>query len=140
MTIKKSIVINATAERVFDALTTSAEIVRYYPLEKVTSSWEVGRELRMEGTAEGNKFEDVGMIRRLDRPSCFKYSYWNENHGTENLPENHLTIRYEISKTDAGCRLDVTQTNLPSKSYRDVMEPAWDFLLESLKKYVESGP
>lgn len=40
-TIKRSICIDAKPEDVFDALTSSDDIVRFFPLKKVTAEWRV---------------------------------------------------------------------------------------------------
>ena len=57
LTVKKRIYINAKPEAVFDALTCSDEIVKYYPLTKVTSEWEVGGEVLLDGEMDATKFE-----------------------------------------------------------------------------------
>ena len=136
--IKREILIGATPEAVFDALTTSERIVEYFPLEKVTSSWTVGGELRMQGTANGEKFTDAGVIRSLVRPKLFEYTYWSNNHGTENRPVNQVSVQYSLRKEARGTRVTLVQSNLPSPDYCALMNDVWDSLLQSLRLYVES--
>lgn len=113
--IKKNVYIDATPETVFDALTSSTDIVRYFPLKTVTSEWKVGSEILLEGEVNGNAFRDYGVIQVLSRPSQFKYSYWSDNHGTERTPENHVTIDYRLSATQHGTHLELEQSNLRSE-------------------------
>lgn len=137
-TIKKSVYIDAKPETVFDALTSSGDIVRYFPLKKVTSEWKVGSEIILDGEANGNAFRDYGLIQALSRPNQFKYSYWSDNHGTERTPENHLTIDYRLSAKQQGTNLELAQSNLRSEEMFRVMDTVWDHLLCSLAKYVEN--
>lgn len=134
----KSFYISATPEAVFDALTCSDDIIKYYPLIKVTSEWKVGGDLILDGEIDGNSFRDHGVIQALSRPTQFSYSYWSTNHGTERTPESHLTIAYRLSPEQQGTRLDVEQSNIRSEDLFGMMGPIWDSLLTSLKTFVES--
>lgn len=136
-TIKKHVNIQATPEAVFDALTSSADIVRYFPLKQVTSEWKAGGEILLDGEVNGHAFRDHGLIEVLSRPHQFRYSYWSDNHGTERTPENYLTIDYRLSATDRGTRLEMEQSNLRSEDMFQVMKTVWDHLLTSLASYVE---
>ncbi|HMO51298.1 MAG TPA: SRPBCC domain-containing protein [Kiritimatiellia bacterium] len=137
LTIRKSVYIDAKPEKVFDALTSSEDIVKYFPLKKVTSEWKVGSEILLDGEVNGNSFRDYGVIEALSRPRQFKYSYWSDNHGTERTPENHLTIEYRLSEEPQGTRLNVEHANLRSEEMFRVMDAVWDHLLQGLAKYVE---
>lgn len=136
--IEKVVWIKADPTTVFDALTSSEQIVEYFPLDKVTSSWSEDSELCMQGTANGQTFTDYGLIDVLDRPKAFAYKYWSDNHGTENRPENHVSVNYQLQSDGGGTRVEMVQSNLPSQEYWAVMNQAWDGLLNSLKAYVES--
>ena len=135
--IQKSIYLKARPEAVFDALTSSAEIIRFFPLRKVTSEWVVGGEILLEGEIGGTPFTDHGSILALDRPSRFIYSYWSDNHGTERTPENHLTIAYRLSAVDQGTLLEVEHGEFKSQAMFEAMQGAWDSLLQSLAAHVE---
>lgn len=134
----KRIHIDATPETVFDALTSSADIVCYFSLKKVTSEWKVGSEILLDGVVDGNAFRDYGLIQAMSRPSQFKYTYWSDNHGTERTPENHLTIDYRLSAKQQGTHLELEHSNLRSEEMFRLMDTVWDHLLSSLAKYVES--
>ena len=136
-TIKKSVFIDATPETIFDALTRSDDIVKYFPLKKVTSEWKVGSEVLLDGEINGKEFRDYGLIEVLSRPTQFKYSYWSTNQGTERTPANHLTIKYILAPKHRGTQLDLEQSNLQSEEMYKMMGPIWDSLLSSLKTYTE---
>lgn len=136
-TVNKSIYIGAKPEAVFDVLTCSDDIVKYYSLKKVTSEWRVGGEVLLDGEINGTSFRDHGVIETLSRPNQFSYSYWSNNHGTERTSENHLTIVYRLSPKHQGTQLDLEQSNLRSEEMSKTMGVIWDYLLKSLKEYVE---
>ena len=138
--IHKEITIYASPETVFDALTQSGQIVRYFPLKEVISEWRPGEEVLYKGEVEGVPFTDHGIIQTLVRPHQYSYQYWSDNHGTERLPENYLTITYTLSLTDNGTLLKLEQCNIPTESlYKLMDEGVWDYLLNELKQYIE-GP
>lgn len=136
-TVNKSLYISAKPEAVFDALTCSDDIIKYYPLKKVTSEWKVGGEVLLDGEINGKSFRDHGVIQALSRPTQFSYSYWSTNQGTERTPENDLTISYRLSPKEQGTQLDVEQSNIRSEEIFKMMGSIWDSLLNSLKNYVE---
>ncbi len=136
-TVKKSVYIDAKPEVVFDALTSSDGIVKYFPLKKVTSEWKVGSEVLFDGEINGKEFRDYGLIEILSRPTQFKYTYWSTNHGTERTPATHLTIKYVLAPKYRGTQLDLEQSNLKSEEMYKMMGPIWDSLLSSLKQYTE---
>lgn len=138
-TIEKSIYIDASPDAVFHALTSSMDIVRYFPLRKVTSEWEVGGEILLEGEADGAAFRDYGVIEAMSKPNQFKYSYWSDNHGTERTPENYLTIDYRLEPNQRGTTLNLKQGNLRAREMFLAMDAVWDHLLSSLAKYVETA-
>jgi uncharacterized protein YndB with AHSA1/START domain len=137
--IIKVIRIHASNSRVFTALTSSEEIPTFYPLEQVDSKWELGSEVLYKGEINGAAFTDFGIIEKLESPKVYAYRYWSDNHGTERTPENHLTISYVLSECPDGTELTVTQSNIKSEDMYELMETqVWDYLLGSLKEFVEA--
>lgn len=135
MKITKQIQINAPCADVYHALTTSTEIVCYFPLDHVECNWQEGAPIIFSGSESGH---DIGVIDRLVPNALFQFTYWNENHGTENIKNNHITIRYELQESNNQTQLNLIQTNLPSSTYQDMMTGVWDYLLGELKQYLEN--
>ena len=133
--IEKQIIIHKSIELVFEALTNPELIVKYYPLNKVTCNLQVGGEI----ICQGDGFTDYGKIEILEPNHKFQYSYWSDNHGTENLPENYLTICYLLQEQEQNTLLSLTHNNLQSESMYSQMLEVWDFLLASLKQFLESN-
>ena len=124
--------------RIYAALTSSEEIPRYYPLNAVESTWQQGAEVLYKGEINGVPFTDFGVIEQLESPSVYVYRYWSDNHGTERIPENHLTISYCLSECSEGSALTLIQSNIKSVELYELMDKqVWDHLLAALKDYVE---
>ncbi len=137
--IEKKIVINSPIETVFGALTDSNEIPKYYPLRSVESDWNEGNEVLYKGEVNGSPFTDFGTIEELSKPHIYRYRYWSDNHGTERTDQNHLTIEYRLLTAPEGTELTVTQSNIRSKEMFEMMNgQVWEYLLGSLKTYLES--
>lgn len=135
--IKKQIYVDAAPERVFSNLTSASDMIRYFPLTKVTSDWTVGGEIILEGEVIGRPFRDHGIILALSPPKEFSYSYWSDNHGAERVTENYLTIEYHLAPHKQGTELVMRHTNIKSSNMFEVMDSVWDYLLDSFAKYTE---
>ena len=137
LTINKTINIMADKSKVWEALTNSNIIKQYLFGAEVNSDWKVGSKIIYSGNFDGIEFRDEGIINVLDFEKVFQYSYWSANHGTENIPENHVVISYDIISTDTGTTLELTQKNYKSKEIAEGMNYIWDLILGNLKKLIE---
>ena len=139
MRINKHIFVKAPIESTFEALTTSAKIIQYFPLNNVISNWQLGSEVLYKGEIEGNAFTDYGIIKEFSVPTKYSYSYWSDNHGTERLPENHLVISYTLTSLKDGTQLELQQLNIKSEELFNIMNTTvWDSLLSRFKNYMEA--
>jgi hypothetical protein len=67
----------------------------------------------------------------------FQYTYWSDNHGTDRVPQNHLTICYTLKEAENGTNLKLEHKNLKSEKMYLEMLNIWDLLLSNLKDFVE---
>jgi len=138
-TIEKEVKISAPIGDVFDSITDSGEIVKYFPLKSVESEWKEGKEVLYNGEVNGAPFTDYGVIEEISPPTVYRYRYWSDNHGTERTEDNHLVIEYALSDSPEGTTVHVTQSNIKSKELYEMMESqVWGYLLGSLKAHMES--
>ncbi|GAB4232366.1 MAG: hypothetical protein Kow0049_15290 [Stanieria sp.] len=137
--IEKSLLIKVPPRVIFEALTNSEKIVQYYPLKEVVSDWQVGSEIIGKGSNNNQDFIDYRTIDVLIPNQKFQYTYWSDNHGTERIPENYLTICYTLFPSNKGTILKLEHHNIKSqKMYSDMLN-IWDFLLSNLKEFVEKN-
>jgi uncharacterized protein YndB with AHSA1/START domain len=135
--IEKELSIDAPPSLIFEALTNSDKIVQYYPLKEVISTWETGSEIILKGSNGNKDFTDYGEIDILLPSEKLQYTYWSDNHGTDRVPENYLTICYTLHEVDDGTKLELEHKNLQSEKMYLEMLNVWDFLLLRLKDFVE---
>ncbi len=136
--ITKSIAIDTTREKLWEALVAPKIIELYLMGAKVTSDWKVGGKIVYQGEFNGIQFFDEGIIDVLDVEKEFKYSYWSANHGTIKSQENFVSISYKIENTKNEVELVVNQTNYKSKEIADGMNQIWDLILANLKRVLET--
>jgi uncharacterized protein YndB with AHSA1/START domain len=135
--ITKTIQISSTAKQVFDALTIPEHIKSYFPIDSVESDGRVGGQFVIHGHVDDQPFTDLGTIDRFESGKEFQYTYWSTNHGTDRLPENHMTIRYLLREIDGETHLELQHLNLLREDRMQIMLGVWDFLLGNLKTYAE---
>ena len=71
LTLNKSITINATVSKVWDALTNPDLIKIYFFGTECISDWKKGSTILYKGTYEGKPYEDKGNILDIEKESLF---------------------------------------------------------------------
>ena len=137
ITGKAAITINATAEKVWEALTTPKIIKQYFFGTDAISDWQVGSPLIFKGEWQGKQYEDKGTILEIVPQKLLRYSYWSSMSGIEDKPENYVTITYEISGEDNDITLMVIQENIPDEKTKAHSEENWNKVFGDLKNLLE---
>ncbi|MEO6489681.1 MAG: SRPBCC family protein, partial [Ferruginibacter sp.] len=132
-----SIHINAPVSQVWEALTTPEIIKQYFFGTDTITDWKVGNPIRFTGEWEGKKYEDKGTILINDPETQLSFDYWSSMSGTEDIPENYLTITYDLVNTGNGTDLSVTQENIPDQTSKEHSAQNWKKVLEGLKNLLE---
>ena len=132
-----SIVIDATRDEVWDALTNPGQIRKYFFGTEATSDWKKGSPIFFRGEWEGKKYEDKGTILETKPGELFKYTYWSSIGELEDKPENYVTITYALSEILGKTRVTITQENIPSEEMRKHSEDNWNKVLANLKNLLE---
>lgn len=135
---RTSIIINASADKVWEALTTPEIIKEYFFGTDAVSDWKVGSPIIFKGEWEGKHYEDKGTILNAEPNKLFRYSYWSSMSGIEDKPENYLTITYEVTEENNNTTLTVTQENIPDEKMKEHSEQNWKKVLADLKKLLET--
>ena len=132
--------VNASAERVWDALVTPSKIAKYMFGAQVESNWEVGSPIIWRGEWEGRAYEDRGVIKRIAPGRVLEYTHYSPLSGQPDLPESYHTVTIELARSGAGTtRVTLYLDNNPSEEARAHSVKNWDAMLSGLKKLVESG-
>ena len=131
--------INATLEKVWEALTKPEIIKQYFFGTHAVSDWQVGSKLEWRGEWEGTQYVDKGLILESDPPRRLMYTYLSSMSGKEDKPENYNTITYELEPHNGGTRLTIIQDGNTDKASAEHSEQNWKSVMNGMKALVEKA-
>ena len=145
--IKNSIVINAPAAKVWDALINPEKTKQYMFGCETVSDWKKGSSLEWKGMAEGKEMVFVkGNILEIKPEKLLVYSVIEPNAAFADIPENHLHVTYELVPQNGSTLFNVTQGDYTTvaegeKRYKESYNngEGWNPILVEIKKLVESA-
>lgn len=137
LTVEKSVFINASPAKVWDAITDPKKVKEYLFGTEMTAQWKVGGKITYKGSWEGKEYEDGGTILEIEPEKILKSTYWSSMSGTENTPENQMVVTYTLQMQDSGTKLTVTQDNNKTEEGKEHSGENWAMVLEGLKKIAE---
>lgn len=130
--------IQATPEKVWEALTNPEMIRQYLFGTNTDTDWKPGSRIRFYGTYNDHTYEDKGTI--LENTPCkrLSYTYWSSMSNTEDKPENYSEVTYELEPGGDTTTLSVTQDNISNEEVKAHSSENWKKVLEGLKQLVEN--
>ena len=145
--IKNSISINASPQKVWDALINPEKTKIYMYGCETVSDWKVGSQLLWKGNYEGKEMVFVkGNILEIEDFKKLVYTVFDPNSTMEDIPQNYLTVSYELSFEDNQTLFSVTQGDYNKvaegeKRYKDSYNngEGWNPILIQIKKLVETA-
>jgi uncharacterized protein YndB with AHSA1/START domain len=136
---KVSLVLNARAEHVWDALTNPALITQYLFGTNVTSTWLEGTPIVWQGEWQGKSYVDKGTVLKAERGKVLQYTYFSSMSGKPDTPENYSVITITLASKGKATVLELSQDNNGSEEARDHSERNWKMVMEGMKKLVEKA-
>ena len=144
--IKNEIIINAPATEVWDALVNPAKTKVYMFGCETVSDWQEGSPLLWQMEYEGKPFVPVkGHIVELDENEYLAYTVFDPYSTIPDVPENYLTVIYELSEDDGQTILTVTQGDYDTvaegeRRYNESYNngEGWQPILVQIKALVET--
>jgi uncharacterized protein YndB with AHSA1/START domain len=145
--IKNTIVINAPALKVWDALTNPEQTKKYMFGCETVSDWKTGSPLVWRGSYEGKDMVFVkGNIVTIKPGELLAYTTFDPNSTMQDVPENYLTVTYSISEQNGQTTFTVTQGDYSKvaegeRRYKEAYNngEGWNPILAEIKKLVESA-
>jgi uncharacterized protein YndB with AHSA1/START domain len=138
-TARASVFIQAPVQKVWEALTKPQIIKRYFFGTETETDWQPGSPISFKGEWNGRSYRDKGVILENETNRKISYSYWSSLSGTEDKPENHLTITYIVKEEETGTILEITQENLRDESSCEHSENNWRMVLANMKNLLEDS-
>ncbi|MGN6531547.1 MAG: SRPBCC domain-containing protein [Ginsengibacter sp.] len=146
LVVKNTIEINAPASKVWNALTNPAETKKYMFGCETVSDWKPGSDLLWQGNYEGKNMVFVkGKVIEIEPEKFLSYSTIDPNSSIEDIPENYLTVTYELHEENGKTTLTTIQGDYATvadgeKRFRETMQGGgWEPILTQIKKLVETG-
>jgi uncharacterized protein YndB with AHSA1/START domain len=144
--IKNSITINAPQSKVWDALVNPEQTKKYMFGCEALSNWQEGSPLLWKGQYEGKEMVFVkGSIVEIRPERFLAYTVIDPNSNIEDIPENYLTITYELTPENGKTVFKVTQGDYSKvaegeRRYKDSYNngEGWNPILIEIKKLVET--
>ena len=128
--------IDASGDRVWNALTDPEQIKQYMFGSTVSTDWKPGSPIVWKGEYEGKPYEDKGEIVKVERPRRLELTHFSSASGLADRPENYHTLVYELEERDGKTHLSLSQDNNPTEEAADRSRANWETMLESLKRVV----
>ncbi len=131
--------IHAARSRVWKAFITPEDIKHYMFGADVESGWREGSAITWSGEFKGKKYEDKGVILKMEPEKILQYSHFSPLSGKPDKPENYHTVTIQLSGDAQETEVVLSQDNNPDEKARKESETMWGMMLEGLKKHVEQS-
>lgn len=128
--------VKAPIEKVWDALINPELVKQYFFGSNQETDWKVGSDILWTGEYEGTTYVDKGVVLEYVPNKKLSYSYLSSWSGMEDMPENYLLVSYEVSETEGGTQLTITQSNYDEERAAH-SAGNWAVVVDGLKKLVE---
>jgi uncharacterized protein YndB with AHSA1/START domain len=130
LVVEESIDVNASVEKVWEALTTSEIIKEYLFGTETITDWKPGSKIIFQGEWEGKQYQDGGEIIENIPQKKLSYTYWSKFSGVDDTPENHSIITYTVAKlSDNKTKFTWTQQGFANEEgYNHMSSGVKDFL------------
>jgi len=145
--VKNTITINAPTSKVWDALVNPQQTKKYMFGCETVSDWKPGSPLLWKGVFDGKELVAVkGTVVSIQPEKYLEYTTIDPNNpNMEDIPENYLTVTYDLKPVDGNTLLTVTQGDYTKVAdgqnrYNDTIAGGgWQSVLDQIKKLVEEG-
>jgi uncharacterized protein YndB with AHSA1/START domain len=133
-----SVTINASAARVWEALTTPEILKKFYFGADIVSDWKVGSPIVYKGQWQGKAYEDKGVILKFEPPKVLATTHWSPLSGMPDSPENYHKVTYVLTQKGPGTTVELSQDNNATEEEKSQNDQFWQKMLDGLKKLLES--
>ena len=132
-----SVVIEAPAEEVWEALVDPELIKQYMFGATVASDWREGSAITWSGEWQGRAYQDKGEVLEFSPHTRLQYTHFSPLTGQPDAPENYHTVTIHLEEEGGWTRVDLSQDNNATEEERDHSQQNWEAMLDSLKTLIE---
>ena len=135
--IRKSVDINASVSKVWQALIDPALIKQYFFGIDATGEWKEGSTVTYKGEWEGKPYAGRSKVIKVEPGKILKHNYWSQSSGLPDTPENYHIVTYELAPSNNNTILTLTEENLASEKMKEMSDQLWGMVFQNLKKLLE---
>ncbi len=135
--IQYSTIVQASPEKVWEALTNPSIVKQYFFGSQMDTTWKVGDPILFQGEWEGQSYQDKGEVLEYDHNKRLAYSYLSNWSNKEDKPENYLWVCYEVRPSGLATELTIYQSNYDEERANHSREN-WAAVIDEMKKIVEA--
>lgn len=136
-TAKAQTEIDASADRVWAAMTDPDQIKEYMFGSQVETDWKPGSPILWKGEFQGKSYEDKGEVLEVEPGRRLKVTHFSPLTGQDDVPENYHTVTYDLDEHDGHTHVALTQDNAGSEEEAEHSSAMWQQMLDGLRKQVE---
>lgn len=104
-----AIIINASTQKVFNALT-NPELVKLWQYGRVvTTNWKPGSAIKFKTGDEGNVLEQWGTVLEMRTNELVKYNLFTPAPDLEDRIENYCVTSYALANSNGQTKLEIIQ-------------------------------
>lgn len=108
-THKAQININATAQKVFEALT-KPELIKLWQFGRVlNTNWQVGSPIRFSASFNDKNLEQWGTVLAVQTNQLIKYNLFTPAPTLDDKPENYCVTTYTLSANQQNTTVEIIQ-------------------------------
>jgi uncharacterized protein YndB with AHSA1/START domain len=137
--IVKTIVIDASPSKVWDALTIPALIKQWMSETDIdiVTDWQVGQPIIIKGDWYKAGFKNAGTVLQFEPERMLQYSHLSSLSRLPDTEENHTVLSFTLEPTSGQTTLTLTASNFPTESIYRHFSFYWNVAIVLLKKFVE---
>jgi len=130
-----SIIIKASAQKIFDTLTKPELIKLWQYGRELTTDWKAGSEIKFSTGGDGNLLEQWGTVLEIRTNELIKYNLFTPRPDLEDKIENYNVTSYILTTENGQTKVEIIQEdNRPNGFVPGTLKP----ILVSLKKVAEN--
>jgi len=133
--INKSIVLNTDAATLWKVLTTPEYTQKYMFNCAVKSHWKPRCCIEWRGHYQGYDAYQKGTVVEIEPLHKLAYTTFDPNFGLPDVPENYLTVTYELKPVPEGIELLLSTSGFNGNQQRcEHTAAGWDQVINNLSK------
>lgn len=133
-----TIVLNASVEKVWNALTQPELVKQWQYGSDLLTTWKTGSEIRFRNEWDGQVFEQWGTVLEVVPNQKIKYSLFFPRPGLEDKPENYFIMNYVLTEENQKTKLEIIQEDNRPGAVQEEPQGEKNPILQGLKTLIES--